>query len=123
MRNKTLAFILVAVAICGSCSDRREERISGSSNDLSEVEAKAQLALTPSSDLYSDGKTRLIKTVEYRFEVVNVKNSTEAIEASIKKYPAYISASNLHLENPILENKMTIRVQSQYFHELLKEID
>jgi hypothetical protein len=29
----------------------------------------------------------------------------------------------LHLENPILENKMTIRVQSVYFQELLKEID
>ena len=91
--------------------------------DITQAEAKAQLAVTPTSDLYSDSKSKLIKTVNYRFEVDNVKKSTEAIEVSIRKFPAYISASNLHLENPILENKVTIRVQSEYFHDLLKEID
>jgi hypothetical protein len=74
-------------------------------------------------DIYSNGILKLIKTVNYRFEVDNVKRSTEMIEAAVKKYGAYISSSQLHLENPILENKMTIRVQSEYFHELLKEID
>ena len=84
-----------------------------------------QLAATPQPqrDLYSDGKTKLIKTVNYRFEVENVKRATENIEVAIKKYPAYISASNLHLENPILENKLTIRVQSEFFYDLLKDID
>ena len=84
-----------------------------------------QLAATPQPqrDLYSDGKTKLIKTVNYRFEVENVKRATENIEVAIKKYPAYISASNLHLENPILENKLTIRVQSEFFYDLFKDID
>ena len=41
----------------------------------------------------------------------------------MKKYPAYISSSNLHFENPILENKITLRVQNEYFNDLLKEID
>jgi DNA repair exonuclease SbcCD ATPase subunit len=84
-----------------------------------------QLAATPQPqrDLYSDGKPKLIKTVNYRFEVENVKRATENIEVAIKKYPAYISASNLHLENPILENKLTIRVQSEFFYDLLKDID
>lgn len=85
--------------------------------------AKSQLVITPAHDLYSDGKTKLIKTVNYRFEVESVKKSTEAIEAALKKYPAYISSSELQLENPVLENKMTIRVQSEFFQELLKEID
>jgi hypothetical protein len=85
--------------------------------------AQSQLANVPSNDLYSDGKTKLIKTANYRFEVENVKESTEAIIKSIKKYPAYVSSSSLHLENPVLENKMTIRVQNEYFHELLQEID
>lgn len=81
-----------------------------------------QVAL-PQPDVFADGKTQLIKTINYRFEVKNVKQSTEAIEAAVRKYPAYISASSLVLQNPVLENKITIRVQSAYFADLLKEID
>lgn len=124
MKNSILAFIIVTAVISCSCADQRDERVpSEKSGDFAQVEAKAQLAVVPSSDLYSDSKARLIKTVDYRFEVENVKKSTEAIEVFLKKYPAYISSSNLHLENLILENKMKIRVQSQYFTDLLKEID
>jgi flagellin-like hook-associated protein FlgL len=85
--------------------------------------AQAKVVETPSHDIYTDGKTRLIKTADYRFEVEQVKKSTEAIEAIVRKYPAYISATELQLENPILENKMTIKVQSDYFYDLLKEVD
>ena len=46
---------------------------------------KAQLAATPNTDLYSNGQTKLIKTVNYRFEVANVKKSAEEIEAEIKE--------------------------------------
>jgi hypothetical protein len=77
----------------------------------------------PRLDLYSNGKTKLIKTVNYRFEVENVNKTIEVIEAAVKKYPAYISASKLRLENPILENTITIRVQSEYFQDILKDID
>jgi hypothetical protein len=52
-----------------------------------------------------------------------VNKTIEAIEAAVKKYPAYISASKLRLENPILENTITIRVQSEYFQDILKDID
>src|SRR5690349_20956128 len=125
MRNIAMAFTMIAIAVCYSCAEHRAEVVANHTelDNLIAVETKAQLAMAPSSDLYSDGKARLIKTADYRFKVENVKKSTEAIELALKKYPAYISASNLHLENPILENKMTIRVQSQYFNDLLKEID
>lgn len=98
-----------------------DEQLATAENKL----AQNQLAATPQPqrDLYSDGKTKLIKTVNYRFEVENVKRATDNIEAAIKKYPAYISASNLRLENPILENKLSIRVQSEFFYDLLKDID
>ena len=79
--------------------------------------------IPPPRDLYSSGKTKLIKTLNYRFEVDNVNKSMEAIEIAVRKYPAYISESKLMLENPILENKITIRVQSEYFQDLVKEID
>lgn len=68
-------------------------------------------------------KTKLIKTAHYRFKVHDVKKSTASIENAIKKYPAYISTSNLSLERDLLENKITIRVQHDYFNDLLNDID
>jgi hypothetical protein len=126
MKHYVLFVLIIALIVTGSCAQKSEM----ASDDLTEAEvqatpaeAKSQLTSVPSTDLYSNGNVRLIKTVNYRFEVSNVKKSTEAIELSVRKYPAYISSSDLHLENPILENKITIRVQNEYFQDLLKEID
>jgi DNA repair exonuclease SbcCD ATPase subunit len=123
---KIRIMLLIAFAIAMSCGQKMEE--AGSAPDtLAEANeanaAQAQIMATPNPDIYSDGKTKLIKTANYRFEVDQVKKSTEAIEEAVRKYPAYIAATELLLENPILENKMTIKVQSEYFYELLKEID
>jgi hypothetical protein len=118
--------IISSLIIVFATACAQHEKVANESNDAttdSELTQKSQLASVPQTDLYSDGKTKLIKTATYRFEVENVKQSTEAITVAIKKYPAYISSSSLHLENPILENRMTIRVQNEYFQELLKDID
>lgn len=116
-RISTLFFLLVL----SGCSTKSME---SSSVEESGTEAvRHDLAALPKNDLYSDGKSKLIKEARYRFEVKNVKESTVAIESAIRKYPAYVSSSNLTLENPILENKMTIRIESEYFNDLLKEID
>jgi hypothetical protein len=119
---KTYIAIVVMVVLCSSCGQKmNEEYVAADATDP--TDAQEQLAKTPEHDVYSDGRARLIKTVDFRFEVAEVKKSTEAIEAAVKKYPAYISSTELLLENPILENKMTIKVQSEYFYDLLKEID
>jgi flagellin-like hook-associated protein FlgL len=89
----------------------------------SQPSVQTQVTATPNVDIYSDGKTKLIKTASYRFEVEQMKKSTEAIEEAVKKFPAYIATSELELQNQISETKMTIKVQSEYFYELLKEID
>jgi len=120
MKPKTIIFLSVTL-FYGSCAEKMEKSEIASSTEA--ADAKTQIATLPQSDLYSDGKTKLIKTAEYRFEVANVKKSTEAITASVRKFPAYISSSSLHLENPVLENKMTIRVQNEFFQDLLKDID
>jgi hypothetical protein len=120
MKNYIVLFILISISIF-SCAVKQES--STAADSLDSTDPNALLVDAPDNDLYSDGKTKLIKTANYRFQVDNVKKSTEAIEVAVKKYPAYISTSNLHLENPILENKITIRIQSQYFNDLLKEID
>ncbi len=124
--KKSFAAILMSFLLLQlSCASKQE--METADTDQAAVEqadaTKAQLAATPNTDLYSNGQTKLIKTVNYRFEVANVKKSAEEIELAIRKYPAYISASDMRLENPILENKMTIRVRNEFFQDLLKEID
>ena len=122
MKHLIFSLIMISMMLI-SCGQKLAESTSSADSVTGEDQVRAQLAATPTPDLYSDGKTKLIKTVDYRFQVDDVKKSTEAIESAIRKFPAYISASNLRLENPILENKITIRVQSEYFNDLLKEID
>jgi hypothetical protein len=123
MKSIRISVALFLTLIFFSCGRKMAEADSIISEETASLDAVDPLANVPVHDLYSDGKTKLIKTVNYRFEVDNVKKCTEAIEAAVKKYPAYLSSSKIHLENPILENKITIRVQSEYFNDLLKEID
>jgi hypothetical protein len=124
MKNNILIVLLFLLLISACAQVSKESEATNIDPLPGTDQANApQLATTPANDVYSDGKTQLIKTANYRFEVDNVKKSTEVIMAAIRKYPAYISSSSLHLKNPILENKMAIRVQNQYFHELLQEID
>jgi hypothetical protein len=73
-------------------------------------------------DLYSDGRSKMIKTADCRYQVKNMKQSMEAIELAVKKYAAFVVSSNLELQNPMLEQRLTIRVSSEYFEDLLKEI-
>jgi len=113
--------IVFALLILSACGQKETE--SSPTGDSVTAAVKSDLAALPKNDLYSDEKSKLIKEAHYRFEVKNVKESTAAIEAAIRKYPAYVSSSKLTLENPLLENKMTIRVESQYFNDLLQDID
>lgn len=73
--------------------------------------------------MYSNGKAKLIKTLNYRFEVENVSKTNEAIETAVKKYPAYISDSKLTFGRFQVENKITIRIQNEFFQNLIKDID
>lgn len=77
----------------------------------------------PATDLYSDGTGQLIKTAELRFQVADLKKCREGIETSIRKYSAYIEETDLKYENPLLEEHFTIRVLSQAFEPLLKELE
>jgi Domain of unknown function (DUF4349) len=106
-------------------SDAEVARLAASTDDLVNLQASnsAAMANAPDHDPYAGPNVKLIKTADYRFEASNVKTTTDAIEAAIRKYPSYISASNLTLEYTLLEQKMSIRVQSDSFYDLLKEID
>jgi hypothetical protein len=125
---KTRIMLLVACAIAMSCAQNSKfetaaDEMPAPAEQQSQPSVQTQIAATPNVDIYSDGKTKLIKTASYRFEVEQMKKSTEAIEEAVKKFPAYIATSELELLNQMSETKMTIKVQSEYFYELLKEID
>ena len=115
---------LIACAALSSCGVKSESSATQDTMALEQKVANTQDVIAKSSvpDIYSNGK-KIIKKGHYRFEVDNIKTTTEAIENSARKFGAYIEQSNLTLDNPILENKVTIRVPNESFGELLKEID
>jgi len=108
---------LMVIALL-SCAQKSKELASAA--DSSRVASKD--LINAAQDLYSDGKSKMIKTAECRFQVADMKKSQEAIVSSIKKYSAYVEASNLEFQNPMLEQHMTIRVLSSLFEDLVNEI-
>jgi len=74
-------------------------------------------------DPYSAGNHKIIRNAHYRFQAKSVKESTDAIEKAVVIHHAYIASSSLSLQGSLLEGKMTIRVRSEYFQDLLKQID
>lgn len=127
MKIREFIFMVIPVCLVFSCSQRKLDEASADTVVATDLIAANQAQLVndlPSPrDLYSSGKTKLIKNLHFRFEVENVNKCMEAIEIAVRKYPAYISNSKLTLDNPILENKLTIRVQSEFFQDLVKDID
>lgn len=125
---KTRMILLCFLLLIAGCGTKQESMTSleAVETNLSAPVANASQSAVPqgmSKDLYSNGKTKLIKTLNYKFEVENVNKTVEAIEVAVKKYPAYISDSKMRLENSLLENEITIRVQNEFFQDLVKDID
>jgi DNA repair exonuclease SbcCD ATPase subunit len=112
-------FMLLLIALCSCAQNSKME----SADALSEESLAAQGIASVNSDLYTDPRSKLIKTAEYRFRVEDLKKSEEAIESSVRKFPAHISSSNLTLQGNTIETTMTIRVETSHFQNLLKEID
>jgi hypothetical protein len=108
---------LMAIALL-SCAQKSKEV----SQVTDSIQAANQELVNDSKDLYSDGRSKMIKTAECRFEVADMKKSKEAIVSLIKKYSAYIESSNLEFQNPMLEEHLTVRVLNDYFGDLLDEI-
>lgn len=125
---ETRMILLCLLFLIAACATKQENAASLDvieNTDATAIQAVSESSKQPdiSRDLYSNGKTKLIKTLNYKFEVENVNKTAEAIEAAVKKYPAYISDSKMKLDNPLLENEITIRIQNEFFQDLVKDID
>jgi DNA repair exonuclease SbcCD ATPase subunit len=111
--------MLFTIALCSCAQNSKMDANESVPADA----ASSSLNVSQTSDPYSDPRSKLIKTADYRFRVADLKKSTESIENQVRKFPAHISQSNLSFEGNTIENSMTIRVRSESFHDLLKEID
>lgn len=89
--KKFMLFSLIGLVLL-ACS---QNKVQESQADAATSQVDPVLA----PDLYSDGRGKIVKTAEYRFQVNNVKKSQETIEAAVRKYSAYIASSTLQLEN------------------------
>jgi hypothetical protein len=118
--KKLMLFSLIGIVLL-SCSAKKNESSTQDTEQAADV--KSQINPVLARDLYSNTNEKIIKTAQYRFQVANVKKSQEFIEMSVRKYSAFISSSTLTLENSLLEDHIVIRVPSEYFENLLKEID
>jgi hypothetical protein len=112
---KTRMLLLCLLFLIAGCAAKVEHpgELPGTAVDATTVSIKAQDP-TATKDLYSNGKVKLVKTLHYRFQVENVNTAMEAIEAAVKKYPAYIADSKMELEKPILQNKISIRFKMNF---------
>lgn len=114
---KKLIVGLMAIALL-SCGQKSKEL----ALEVDSTQMANQVLTNATRDLYSDGRGKMIKTAECRFQVADMKKSKEAIVSSIKKYSAYIESTNLEFQNPMLEEHMIVRVLNPYFEDLLNEI-
>lgn len=113
---KKLIAGLLAIGML-SCAPKKE-------NELTKADALKNSNQLPaiSNDLYSDGRSKMVKTAECRFQVDEMKKSKEAMVSSIKKFSGFVESSNLEFQNPMLEEHLTVRVLNEYFEDLLKEL-
>jgi hypothetical protein len=126
---KYYALFFLAFLFLG-CEKQSKQEFSAKEAALVEAAAPENSPTTSSShqdmvipDSYAQSKAKLIRTADYRFKVANVRKVTELIETAVTKYPAYLSGSRLTMEDGLIQNNMTIRVQAEYFDALLKDID
>ena len=114
--------IPIVIIVLSSCAIKNNESTDSTEAAINSNESY-QLTKAAENIQHESQKTKLIKKAEYYFKVNNIKKSSDAIEQVLLKYPAFISSSNLDFAGERIQNEITIRVQNEYFYELLKEID
>lgn len=129
--KRFIPFIIVFALITAACSKNRAyeaneatgDTIYSSSNVATTDQAAANKTTPIRKDLYDGFDRNVIKKAQCRFSVKDVHKSTDAIEILIRKWPSYVETSSLTMDNQLLQNKMTIRIQNEYFGECLKAIE
>jgi hypothetical protein len=121
--KRARTFIALLLPMLMACSARPE--LASENADVVEKEAIAgnsEVASSTSEQSVAE-PLHLIKTADYRFQVVDIKTSIRNLEQFAKKHQAFIAESQLTQQSNVLENTMTLRVPAAAFDALLADID
>jgi hypothetical protein len=122
--NMRYCLLYIFLVLSFSCARQPEDTAEAEFEEVNSISASEKnTAMTLKPEQLQNPLAKLNKTANYRFEAKDISECTDAIEQAVLKYPAYISSSDLHQTRDALENKITIRVQSDYFNDILKDID
>lgn len=118
MKNICLLFILILFTACRS----------DSSNSYKEVAGKAQITSRQGKNYAGNSngviiERKTIKTVNIRFRVKDLIESTKRIEAIVEQYDGFISGMNQSTSNHSIDNKMTLRLPAEALEKFLAEIE
>ena len=109
--------IIAMLLLCLSC----HEKHAALSETTADVVAQAELKRP--QDLIEKHARKMIKKVDYRFEVADVNKASTEITESLQAFSGYVSHSRMTNKGYEIENHMTIRVSNEYFEDLLREVD
>lgn len=97
--------------------------------DLESSTALEKEATAPLGQLADQSKAEevtpgreVIRRANYRIQVNDMEKSQEALDQAVRAHRAYVSSANLMSDRHQVENTVTIRVPSDSFEALLKEI-
>jgi hypothetical protein len=113
-----IAFSILFIA----CGQERKMDLESSAN--LEKEATAPLAQSvnqSNAEAFAPGG-EVIRKANYRMQVNDMEKSQEALEQAVSAHRGYVSNASLVSDRHQVENTVTIRVPSESFEALLKEI-
>lgn len=126
---KPIAFLaLITLVACGQAELKNESTDTTSAKmDIAYEENIGNAPVNTVNDkidasLPDIEQPKLIRNADLRFQVKDLDQSSEAIDAIVKNFNAYISNANMRSTNTEANNLLSIRVPNDKFDPLLKEV-
>lgn len=119
---RLLSVLLMISALACSSAEKRSAEATAESDEMT-GDISLSASTPPDNANVPPAGPQLIKTVDYRFQTDDVTRTAQRIEALLKTFHAYTSATDMRTLSGMLESTMVIRVPSQSFDTLLTAID
>lgn len=115
MKSIYLFFIVLIISACGNTADRANEY----ENSRTAKQVSQQEDLSANANVVR----KVIKTANIRFQVRDLIESTQRIEAMTAQYNGFIASMNQNNSNYSINNQMTLRVPVEQLEQFLTEIE
>lgn len=110
------SFLIFLVGTCGGGGSADTESANADYASVSKIESS-----TP-SEIDNTANRKMIWKGNVEIKVDNVDKTTKKVNEICKKYGAFVSGMELNNSNYEISNSITIRVESQYFSELIEAV-